>query len=121
MERHPTRIDDETLCIEIEGQSLEVGRLADICAIVGGDTYTIEYDSREQAAAWLGTDEDGQITFDVRETLADMDYNDAFVEKIRTEPLDETTDEGYPVRTATFAKLMQEIWDSKGQIELCDK
>jgi DNA-dependent RNA polymerase auxiliary subunit epsilon len=121
MERHETRIDDETLFIEVGQESLEIGAISDICAIVGGDTYSIEYDERQQATAWLSTDEDGTITFDVRDTLAEMDYNDAFVEKIEDQPLDETTEDGHPVRTEKFAELMQAIWDSKGTIELDDE
>jgi len=120
MERYATRIDDDILFIEVGEQDLEVGDLSEICEIVGGDTYTLEYDAKAQATSWIATDEDGTITFDVRETLADMDYNETIVEKIANKPIDATNNEGYPVRTAKFAELMQEIWDSKGAIDLSE-
>jgi len=120
MERYATRIDDDTLFIEVGDENLEVGALSDICEIVGGETYTLEYDEKAQATSWISTDDDGTITFDVRETLTDMDYNKTIVEKVAEEPLDVDDDDGYPVRTAKFAQLMQEIWDSKGAIDLSE-
>lgn len=120
MERHATRIDGDTLFIEVGDQDLEIGELTDICEIVGGETYTLEYDEKAQATSWISTDDDGTITFDVRETLADMDYNNTIVEKIADQPIDVTDEDGYPIRTATFAELMQEIWDSKGAIDLSE-
>ena len=118
MERYDTRIDDGTLYIEVGEDDLEIGSMDDICEILGGETYTLEYEEEAQAAGWLQTDDDGTITFDVRETIDDMDYNETFVEKMAEEPLEATTPEGYAVRTAEFAELMGEIWDSKGNIEI---
>lgn len=120
MERYDTRIDDDTLFIEVGDQDLEVGALEDICEIVGGESYTIEYDKKAQATSWISTDDDGTLTFDVRETLADMDYNETIVEKIADQPIDATDPDGYPIRTARFAELMQEIWDSKGAVDLSE-
>ncbi|WP_254280771.1 hypothetical protein [Haloarcula marina] len=120
MERHETRIDDDTLYIEVGNDDLEVGSLADICEIVGGETYTLEYDKKAQATSWIDTDDDGTITFNVRDTLAEMDYNDMIIEKIADQPIDATNPDGYPIRTAKFAELMKEIWDSKGAIDLSE-
>ncbi|NLV10221.1 hypothetical protein ACAH01_11120 [Halomicrobium sp. HM KBTZ05] len=120
MERYDTRIDDDTLFVEVGDDDLEIGRLDDIYDLVGGETYTIEYSEKAQAAAWLTTDDDGTFTFDVRETLADMDYNETIVEKLASKPVDATNTDGYPVRTATFAQLMMEIWDSKGTVDLSE-
>ncbi len=119
MDRYDTRIEDDTLYIEAEGDDLEVGSMADVCEILGGDSYTIEYEEDAvKAARWLRTDPDGTLSFDVRETIDDMDYDASFVKKIAAEPLDRETAEGYPARTAEFAELMAEIWDSKGNVEI---
>jgi DNA-dependent RNA polymerase auxiliary subunit epsilon len=118
MQRYDTRIDDGTLYIEVGEEDMEMGSMDDVCEILGGETYTLEYDEKAQAAGWLQTEDDGTITFDVRETIDDVDYNETFVEKMAEEPLDRETPDGYPVRTAAFADLMAEIWDSKGSYEL---
>ena len=118
MQRYDTRIDDGTLYVDLDDDALEIGSMDDVCEILGGDTYTLEYQEEAQAASWLQTDDDGTITFDVRETIADLDFDDTFVEKMAAEPIDRTTPDGYPVRTQEFADLMAEIWDSKGNIEL---
>lgn len=119
MERYDTRIDDGTLYIEAGDDGLEIGSMDDICEILGGETYTLQYEEdAAKAAGWLQTDEDGTITFDVRETIDDLDYDNTFVTKMADEPIDRTTPDGYPIRTAEFANLMAEIWDAKGNIEL---
>lgn len=118
MQRYETRIDDGTLYIEAGEDDLEIGSMDDICELLGGETYTLEYDEEAQTVGWLQTDDDGTITFDIRETIDDMDYDETFVTKIRREPLDRTTPDGYRVRTAEFADLMANIWDSKGNFEL---
>ena len=120
MERHETRIDGDPLFIEVGDRDLEIGSLTHICEIVGGERYTIEYDEKAQATSWLSTDDDGTITFDVRETIGDMDYNDTIVEKIAGQPIDVTDEDDYPIRTARFAELMTEIWDSKGAVDLSE-
>jgi hypothetical protein len=117
MDRYGTRIDDGTLYIDADEAALEIGSMDDVCDVLG-DTYTLHYDDEAQAAGWLQTDDDGTITFDVRETIADMDFDETFVEKMAAEPFDRTTPEGYPVRTKAFADLMAEIWDSKGNVEI---
>ena len=120
MDRYDTRIEEDALYIEAEGGDVEVGRMTDVCEILGGDTYTIEYEDEDavKAARWLETDEDGTLSFDVRETIDDMDYDATFLKKVADEPLDRETPDGYPVRTKEFAELMAEIWDSKGNVEL---
>lgn len=117
MDRYDTRIEDGTLYLDGGGGSLEVGPMADVVDILG-ETYTLEYDEEAQAAAWLRTEADGTITFDVRETIAEIDFNDAFVSRLTGEPLDVETEDGYPIRTAAFADLLRDIWDSKGNVEI---
>ena len=55
MERYATRIDDDTLLIEVGDGDLEVGELTDICEIVGGETYTLA-EVTPEVVAGLGRD-----------------------------------------------------------------
>lgn len=117
MERHDTRIENGTLFVEVDDEDLEIGEMDAICELLG-ETYTVQYGEDQRKMAWLDTDEDGTLTFDVRETLDDLDYNDAFVEKMAAEPIDRTSADGHPVRTEAFADLMSDLWDSKGDTVL---
>lgn len=116
MERYGTTIRDGTVYVESSENSVEVGTLADIFDIVGGEEYVIEYDDTEVAYYdWLDTDSDGEMRFDVRETVEDMTYPAQFVEELAERPM--AVRDGYPERTAYFAELLVEIWDSKGNLE----
>ena len=117
MDRYDTRIEDGTLYLDGPSGTLEIGPMAAIVDVLG-ETYTIEYDEKAQAAAWLQTDPDGTITLDVRDTIADLDFDDAFVDRLTDEPLDAETPAGHPRRTEAFADLLDEIWESKGNVEI---
>lgn len=118
MERHETKIMDGTLYIESDKEWLEIGDIEDICELVGGETYTIEYNDRQRTQSWLDTDEEGQLTFDVRETLARMDYDDEFFGIMAQTSHSETNEDEYSNRTTLFADLMTDIWDSKGNFDI---
>jgi hypothetical protein len=119
VQRYETRVDDGTLYVEgTAADWLEVGSLDDIVALAGGETYTLEYDDYGRAADWVATDDEGVLSFEVRETLADMSYQEDFVQALEGASLEETDEEGYPRRTALFTDLMTRIWDSKGNVEL---
>ncbi|WP_222912942.1 hypothetical protein [Natrinema sp. SYSU A 869] len=115
--RYEPRIADETLYLEREGNSLEVGSMEHIVELAGGETYTIEYTDRQSAAAWLETDDENAITFDVREAVGDLPHTPDLVTNLENCPLEETTDDGYPKRTTLFVDLLTEIWDSKGNLD----
>jgi YD repeat-containing protein len=117
MRRYQTELEDGTLYIEHDDGRLEVGEMDDIVALVGGETYTLEYDERQRTVAWLDT-EDGELTFEVREVLADMSYTEDVLTSLAGADLDSTDEEGYPLRTSVFADLMTRIWDSKGNVDL---
>jgi hypothetical protein len=116
MDRHDTKIEDETFYVESENGWLEVGPLDDVDDLVGGREYTLDYDDDAASAAWLNTEDDNTITFDVRDTLADMTYTSDIVTALQNTPL-ELDSEGHPRRTVLFADLMTQIWDSKGNID----
>lgn len=119
MDRYQTRIEGGTLSIEVEDGWLEVGEMDAIHDLVGGETYTIEYTEEEAAMPWLDTD-DGAVTVDVRETLADASYDDELVQNLASVPLSETGSNGYPLRTEVFVDLVTHIWDSKGAVSASD-
>jgi len=117
MERYATTIEDGTVYIEGDDGPIEVGPLAGIFDIVGGETYTIEYDQQKAAAYdWLGTDDGGQLSFDVEETIAEMTYPEEFVDTLQEKPLN-AVGRRHPERTAYFAELLVDIWDSKGNLD----
>ncbi|WP_224450366.1 hypothetical protein [Haloprofundus salilacus] len=117
MKRYQTDVRTDDLYIETDDGWLTVGAMDDICELVGGETYSIVYGKRQQAVSWLDTDDEGTLTFDVRETLAEMSYDKEFVSTVADVPITESDDEGYPLRTSVFADLMMRIWDSKGNLE----
>jgi hypothetical protein len=117
MKRYDTIIRDDVLYLEGEDSWFEIGSINDICSLVGGETYTIEYDERQRTVGWLDTDSDGTLSFDVREIIAEMDYNDDFVATLETIDSNKTDEEGYPLRASVFADLMIEIWNSKGNLD----
>jgi hypothetical protein len=116
MERYETRIENGTFSIEGQSGWLRIGEMETICDLVGGETYTIEYDDKAQTVGWLDTAADGTITFDVRETLAEMSYDEEFVGNLANIDRDATDEEGNLLRASVFANMMTEIWDSKGNL-----
>ncbi|SDR04658.1 hypothetical protein [Natronobacterium texcoconense] len=114
--RYETKFDDGDFYLETDDGWLEVGAEATLLELLG-ETYALEYDDRQQAVSWLETDEDGVLTFDVRETLSEQTFTEDFVAQIADCDPDATTDEGVPVRTAVFADMMRSIWDAKGNLE----
>lgn len=95
---------------------LEIGPMDEVVELVGGEEYVLEYDERQRQMGWLDTDAEGRLTFDVRETVRRLDFDDEFVRAVAGAPADESTDEGYPKRAVTFADLLTTIWDAKGDL-----
>lgn len=115
--RYEAMIDAGTLYIEGERGRFEIGPIDGIVNLLGGETYTLEYTDRQSAAAWLATDEENTISFDVRETLEDWGYTDELVSIVKETPLEEDGESGYPIRTEVFVDQVRTIWDAKGDIE----
>ena len=116
MKRYDTAVRNGVFYIETDDGLLEIGTMEDIHRLVG-KTHTIAYDERQRTRDWLDTDSDGRFTFDVRETLLDMDFTNEFVTEFAEIDLDSTDEEGYPLRTAAFAHRMIAIWDAKGALD----
>ncbi|AGN01431.1 hypothetical protein L593_07430 [Salinarchaeum sp. Harcht-Bsk1] len=116
MKRYETDVREGVLHLETPGGWLEVGEMDAICELIGGETYTLEYDNRQRQVGWLDTDEDGRLSFEVRETIRDTTFDSEFVEAIANAPLDEDDEDGYPKRTAAFADMLTAIWDGKGKL-----
>lgn len=125
--RYEAALENGTLFLEPEGtgdgngdaddERIEIGPMDAVVELIGGETYTLEYDDRQSAAAWLSTDEDNTITFDVRESLLDWAYTEELATNVSDSPLEQTGDSGHPVRTEVFADMVTAIWDAKGNLE----
>jgi len=113
VKRYDTEIRDGVLYLESDDGWIEVGPMDQICELVGGETYVLEYDEHQRSVAWLDTNEDGTLTFDVRNTIEQMSYDREFVSNIASIDQDDVDGE-YPLRASVFADLMVSIWDSKG-------
>lgn len=123
VKRYETDVRDGVLYLEAptdrtaDGDEwLEIGELDDVVDLIGGEEYVLEYTDRQSAVGWLDTDENGRLTFDVRETIQTTDFDDEFVDVVAGTPAEESTDGGHPKRVATFADLLTSIWDAKGDL-----
>lgn len=117
MTQYEARIDDGVCYLDGDEGRIEVGEIDTIVDLVGGETYTIEYDNKARQAAWLNTDDDGTITFEVRDTIDGYAFGDEFVTNLVNVDPDETDEDGNPARAAFFAEMLTRIWDSKGNLE----
>lgn len=115
--RYEAVIENDILYLEHEEGLLEVGSMDAIVELFGGETYTLEYTDRQSAAAWISTDDDNTIAIDVREELADWAYTAEFGASVADNPLDESGESGYPLRTEVFVDTVIAIWDAKGDID----
>jgi len=115
VQRYETDVRDGVLHLESEDGWLEVGEMDDVCELIGGETYTLEYDQRQRQVGWLDTDDDGRLTFEVRETIRETTFDAEFVEEVAEAPATATED-GYPARAVRFADALTTIWDAKGQL-----
>lgn len=117
MQRYETRIEGGRIYVETETEDIDVGSLEHVYSVTGGEEYTITYDNDFAGTAdWLELDEDGEMTIDVRETLASMDFPAAFVDRLSAQSID--ADDGeIPDRTAFFAESMMAAWNQKGNLD----
>ncbi|WP_435156414.1 hypothetical protein [Haladaptatus sp. DFWS20] len=111
MERYETRIDDGVLFVDSPDGWLKVGTLDDIVALMGGETYTISYETEHaQHAEWLNLDETGEFSIPIRKTVVTMDHPRAVVSSLACKDLS-LTDRGYPERTTFFADFLMGAWN----------
>lgn len=116
-ERYGARVADGTLYLERGTHSLEIGQMAAIVELIGGETYTLEYTAQQGAVSWLETDDDDTLTLDVREELIGWAYTPELVTNLEDCSLEKTGNHGYPLRTEVFVDLVTDIWDSKGNVD----
>ncbi|NGM69795.1 hypothetical protein G6M89_12385 [Natronolimnobius sp. AArcel1] len=115
--RYEGAVDDGTLYL-VEGDHwIKIGQMDAVVDLIGGETYTLEYDEKQSSVAWLSTDDDNTITFDVREELVDWVYTEDLVRNVAEASLEQTGDSGHPIRTEVFVDMVTSIWDSKGNLE----
>jgi len=116
MERYEVTVENGQLSLKRPDEEIPVGSMDDVIDIVGDPIYAIQYTEEQQRVGWLETDDDGQITFDIRETLPRLAFGQEFAENVANTPLDKTDEDGFPARTSLFVDLVTHIWDSKGYI-----
>jgi len=117
MNRSETRIEDGMVAVETETGWLEIGSLESLYEAFGGETVEIQYGDQQVAFAnWLDTNEDGVMTLDVRETLADMSFPEPFVERLAERDGPEESSGRLAPRTAFFADVMADVWEQKGDM-----
>lgn len=115
--RYDGVVENGTLYLEGDGTRIEVGPMDAVVDLIGGETYTLEYNDRQSTVAWLSTDEDNTITFNVREELVDWAYTEELVTNVGESPLDQTGESGHPIRTEVFVDMVTSIWDAKGNMD----
>ena len=112
MKRYTPELRDDTLFLVHEDEAVEVGPLDDIVDAVGGETYRIEYDERQQAQPWLDTD-DGALEIDVRDSVTRMTHTPDFVEELQEYDMG-TERYGLPTRAVEFATMFVDILEEQG-------
>ncbi|WP_089871441.1 hypothetical protein [Halogranum rubrum] len=117
MVRYETVVDDGQLSLVHEDERIEVGSMAAVADLVGGETYTLTYTDAQASTAWLQTDDDNELTIDVPDAVERLTHTSEFATLVRDCPLDETGESGHPRRTELFATLLMKIWDSKGNLD----
>jgi len=115
MKRYTPEVRDDTLFLVHEDEVVEVGTLTDIVDAVGGETYQIEYDERQQAQPWLDTD-DGMLEIDVRDSVTEMTHTPDFVSELKEFGMDSAR-YGMPTRTVEFADRFVDILEQQGSNE----
>jgi hypothetical protein len=109
-ERYTVAVADDEITIGDDQETLFIAATETIVDLVGGETYTLEYDDRQSQAAWLGTDPDGTITVQVREALDGMPFPPQFLAAL----YERDTDGDPSQRAQFFAETVTTIWDAKG-------
>jgi len=103
--------------VETEDGDLRVGSMEDVLSVTDGETYTITYEEDyARVTDWLDLDEAGEMTIDVRDTLATMSYPGDFVAKLADRSMD-AGEEGIPERTRYFTETMIHVWEEKGNLD----
>ncbi|MFB6162310.1 MAG: hypothetical protein ABEJ86_02575 [Halococcoides sp.] len=111
MDRHEVRLVDETVEIETPSGWAPVGPIEAIEDLVG-ETYEVEYTSRQSATAWLDTD-DGSVTIEVRDALGEFALDPERASDVLDAPT-ESGESGYSRRAETFSDRLVEIFDLQG-------
>lgn len=117
MIRYETTVDDGHISLVHEDEQIEVGTMAAVVDLVGGETYSLSYTDAQASTAWLQVDGDNTLTIDVPDAVERLTHTSEFATLVEDCPLDETGDSGYPRRTELFATLLMKIWDSKGNLD----
>jgi len=114
MKRYDPECRDGVLFLTASDDEVKIGAVDDIVAAVGDETYTIQYEERQQTQPWLETDEEGRLEIDIRDSVASMSHREEFVSDIREHDM-ATERYGLPTRTVEFADRFVEILEEQGE------
>ena len=112
MERYEPAVDDGRLFLVNGDDRIEIGRLDDVVAAVGGEEYRIEYDERQRTQPWL--DGSGELDIDVRETVTTLPHTPETAAELAGYDMD-TERYGLPTRAVKFADAFVDILDRQGE------
>jgi len=93
MTRYPLSVEEGTVYIQADVGTIEVGEVTTIVEIVGGHSWTIQYDELEKRnLSRLDTSDEG-LTVDIVDTIESMTLGEEFVQTLRSQPLHVLTDQ----------------------------
>lgn len=112
MTRYDPECVDGTLFLVAGDDVVEVGAVDDIVAAIGGETYPIEYDEKQQTQPWLDTNS-GALEIDVPEAATELSHTEELVSELCTYDMEADT-YGLPTRTVEFANELVDILEQQG-------
>ena len=93
MTRYPLSVEDGTVYVQADVGTIEIGEVDTIVEIVGGHSWTIQYDDWEKAnLPGLDTSDEG-LTVDVVDTIETMTLGEGFVRTLRSQPVHVLTEQ----------------------------
>jgi hypothetical protein len=108
--RYGTRIEDGQVYVQHDDGPLRVGPAATAIEAVGGPAWTIDYsDWERERYPDLDTSDEGMVV-DVRDMLAAMEHDGAFVESLRALPAEPRDGDALSPRMGLFVgKLLENL------------
>lgn len=113
MRRYESKIEAGRVYVETDDEWLEIGSMADIQDLLGGETYSVEYSEKAELAAWLDLENDHSMQFDVRETIIELEYPQEVIAEFAGASTEPTAEQDVPERTRSFAELLMAILEGE--------
>jgi hypothetical protein len=110
MARYETHVEDGTIFVRHEAESLPVGPVADALDVVGGPAWTIRYsEETKRRHPELDTGDEG-LTVDVVDMIHAMTHSERFVDTLAAQPAEPQHGEEISPRLGLFVgKLLENL------------